>query len=436
MTYNHDVVIKKDFKGDKDAYLRHMQSEATELRAAFLSTLEIAGRKAQATRATPRVTQAMVAAMTKEDKDIDKAFNKVQDLLLQVADYDSPHEKDYRAKLQGFRDQYTVVKKEVALALTDAEGRLAEDEANPVPAAANGGAAAGPATAPAPTTAADYKTLLKPFILSATAAPTELEEWERRFGVFFNAINAKDSANDVKHALFLSFVDATICKKLKRKIEMDMPIFTNAVDADATVMNLLREEFIAMHPSLSRQLSLFKMGQSKGQRMSDFYYSWEDNLLNANLEDINFDKLSIILLMHATADTELVKEFQKKAKTATQRKDLLEIIIEYEAHDRDRSYLAKARDGPAAHVALAGRGKPISNINSFFQNLKKEGRCYRCLEKLTDGHVDICKGKNAKCTACNRTGHLTSACGSKHATRGASAAAAAASETTTGAGAA
>ena len=94
---------------------------------------------------------------------------------------------------------------------------------------------------------------------------------------------------------------------------------------------------------------------------------------------------------------------------------LLQTATRYEANNKDRCFINGSKDGPSANVATAGRGKPIAKFNAFFQQLKKEGRCFRCMEKGGLDHKTNCVGLKSTCSSCHKAGHTTAACGSKHA---------------------
>ena len=109
--------------------------------------------------------------------------------------------------------------------------------------------------------------------------------------------------------------------------------------------------------------------------------------------------LAVILLVSSTTDTDLVKEFQRKDSPTTE--DLLQIATHYEANNKDRCFITGSKDGPTANVATAGRGKPIAKFNAFFQQLKKEGRCFRCMEKGSPDHKMNCVGLKSTCISCH-----------------------------------
>ena len=430
---DHDNLIRTQFNGDGNLYKRFMQNQVTERVAVLLSTMEITTGKANAISAAVRVTQSMLATLKKDERDLDKIFNSFKDMVLQIADWDHDNLAHYTQRLQTERDKYTNAKATIITALTDIEGKLAAYEAErPTDGAVaeldvdDGDDDDGAAAVRNPR--AEWKQVLKPFQLPSNATPAGLEDWERRFLAWFKASGAATSCLEMQQELFLNYLDATLNKRIKRKIRMDTPVVANDADGEeATAIHILRCEFRALHPTLKRQLALIASAQPKGQRFSDFFYTWDDSRLNAQLESVDFDTLSVILLMHATTDADLLKEFQRQKANSSTVYDLLEIATEYEANNLDRNFIASNRSQASAAPATAGRGKPIGNINAFFQQLKKEGRCARCLEKISDGHKERCPGKTAKCESCKRTGHLTTACASKHANAGASASAASAS---------
>ena len=429
---DHDSVIRRQFNNDQEAYKRFMQTEINERKAALLSSLEIVDGKTKAVKDAVRVTQSMLTGLKKDEKEIDKLFNHFKEMVLQIADWDHAHADHYNENLRAERAKYTNIKTSVVTTITDVEGKLAEYETERGQGhGAHGGApvmhdADNDDEQGATIAASAFKQVLKPDKLSCTASPSNLEDWERQFKAFFAASMAQKAPISVQQEIFLKFLDPTLCKRIKRSLEMDTTIVANELDGEeATALYILRQEFKAIHPSLTRQLSLFEMKQAKGQKWTDFFHTWEDAFFNADLEGITAKQLAVILLVAGTSDTDLLEEFQKKSSSC--RRELLAMATVYEANNKDRDFIASAKNGASANVATAGRGKPIQKVNVFFQTLKKEGRCYRCLEKLSEGHTSRCAGKTAKCDACKRTGHLTNACSSKNPGVGASAFAASAS---------
>ena len=249
--------------------------------------------------------------------------------------------------------------------------------------------------------------------MSSTASPSILEDWQRRFKAYFAASRANTAPVNVQQEIFLTFLDATLCKRIKRKLLFDTTVVTNDRDGEeVSALQILIDEFKAIHPSLVRQLQLFRMLQANGQKWTDFFYVWEDAFYT-DLEGIDYKSLSVILLISSTTDTDLEEEFQRKDSPTTEQ--LQQIATRYDENNKDRNFIAGSKDWPAANMATAGKGKPITKINAFFQQLKKEVRCYRCIEKGGEGHKERCTVLTTKCGACQKPGHTTAASTSKHA---------------------
>ena len=191
--------------------------------------------------------------------------------------------------------------------------------------------------------------------MSSTASPSILEDWQRRFKAYFAASRANTAPVNVQQEIFLTFLDATLCKRIKRKLLFDTShtaVVTNNADGEeVSALQILIDKFKAIHPSLMCQLQLFRMLQAKGQKWTDFFHAWEDEFYNADIEGIDYKSLSVILLISSTTDTDLVEEFQTKDSPTTE--ELLQIATTDESTRQTTRTETSLPGHPLGHTTAA-----------------------------------------------------------------------------------
>ena len=270
--YDHDKLIQRQFDGDGEAYKRWMQLRITESRAILHFAMAIISAKAVAISDAARVTPAMLISIKREEKSMDKLFVDCKECILQLADYEPTNTEAHNAKLQAERDKYTKVKSTVAVAITEIEAKIAQiDHERPPTATVT---TDDTESTDYPVNVGNFKQVLRPEKLSSTASPFVLEDWQRQFREYFAASRANAAPVNVQQEIFLTFLDATLCKRIKRKLLCDTTVVTNNMDGDEdSGLQIPVNEFKVIHPSLERQLELFRMMQGKGQKWADFFHA-------------------------------------------------------------------------------------------------------------------------------------------------------------------
>ena len=182
-----------------------------------------------------RVKPSLLVSLKKEEKALDKSFADCKEMILQLADFDIDHAEAHNEKLRAERDKYTNVKSAISAAITVIEAKIAQYETKQLV-----------ATRPAhrddtestdkPVNVGNFKQVLKPDKLSSTASPSILEDWQRQFKAYFAASRANTAPVNVQQEIFPTFLDAILCKRIKRKLLFDTTVTNDADGEEASAL--------------------------------------------------------------------------------------------------------------------------------------------------------------------------------------------------------
>ena len=227
-------------------------------------------------------------------KELAKAKDKIDDAfteLLLASDYQegSAEEKDHLAKMNEVQSRFDTMMD--SLALKEAESNRANQ-------------------AKAESTKRYVKPVfeLKPAQLSCSSTIDEIDPFIRQFQAFFNQSNLdlcpsyEDQQQYLKNCL-----DLVLVQHLDTKINSSTPVM-GSTDSCITV---LRGYFEAKYPLLTRRFEAFALKQPTGVPFADFYGTAWKVYKAAEIDKLTHEQLKTYMLITATTDTELKKEFLK-----------------------------------------------------------------------------------------------------------------------------
>ena len=326
--------------------------------------------------------------LTTAKKKIDDALTE----LLFAANYqeESPEEKEHLARVNEMQTRFDTMMDRLTLKEAEAcRSNLAKEES----------------------TKKYVKPIfeLKPRELSSSSTIDEVEPFIRQFTAFYNASNIELCASYEDQQQYLkNCLDTVLVQHLDTKIDGNTPVIGGA----NSCVNILRGYYEQKYPLLTRRVEAFALKQPSGVPFLDFYGKAWKIFKAAEIEKLTAEQLKSYLLITATTDAELKKEFLKLKEPDT--KALLECA---RTHVRANQAVAKEHVETFAVTQEKPRTGNSTEYQANMSQLRRLGiTCGRCGSKGGHGTWDCKLAKeNLVCSNCKskgrpHTGHVDDTC--------------------------
>ena len=327
---------------------------------------------------------------TAKQKELTKAKDKIDDAfteLLFASNYEenSAEEKDHLAKLNEIQTRYDKMMDDLSLKEAESNrNNQAKDESK--------------------------KRYVKPIFelrpreFSCSSTVNEVEPFIRQFQAFFRQSNIdlcpsyEDQQQYLKNCL-----DTVLVQHLDTKIDSSTPVIGGA----NSCVNILRSYFETKHPLLTRRVEAFTLKQPTGVPFLDFYGKAATVYRAAEIDKLTPKQLKSYLLITATTDPELKKEFLKLKDPDTEA--LLDCA---RTHVRANQTPNNSENAEGTFAVSEGFNQSRPRRRSFKSQLRRLGiTCSRCGSR--GGHSEeTCDKKRdqLECPTCGATGHVTETC--------------------------
>lgn len=274
---------------------------------------------------------------------------------------------------------------------------------------------------------------LKPMKLAKDASALEYRKWLQDFRDYYEASQFAVAPLGTQRAYLRHCLSPEIDAMLAKDVTRDTDVVEdeNLTNTEKCCLDYLTEYFLKEKPLVTRRLAYFKALPKKGQIYSEFVRTLDQMGDEAHIQSCTWDDTAVMRRICACPDNELVRRMlQVKVPTM---ETIDEAISNYETETitmGEIDNLDKSNSGAQAFAAKTGKGKkkgggepskPPANASSssnssdqfldFLEKKKKQGLCYKCNQRWSDGHQ--CSAKNHTCENCGKKGHVASCCNSK-----------------------
>ena len=231
---------------------------------------------------------------------------------------------------------------------------------------------------------------LKPETLSFDTPPASLAAWIKGFEQYYSASNFDlCKTHSVAQGYLKRLLDDRLVAVLDTKIEENTPVVGNG----PSCISALREVFEERFPIHSRRLTAFNLKQPAGVDFLDFYGSAAKTFSSADIRKMTPEDIEVFLLISATTDEELKREFFK-----LQKPNLSTLLATARVHQA-----MKVNQGKVSVVAAAGWDAKNHLLDLGY-------RCFRCASKSHG--TDSCRTSRSDlfCELCRAVGHDKEVC--------------------------
>ena len=148
---------------------------------------------------------------------------------------------------------------------------------------------------------------LRPKEFSSSSSIEEVEPFCKQFTAFFHQSNLDLCSNEDAQQYLKNCLDIVLVQHLDTRIDSQTPV----IGGGNSCLNYIREYFTQKHPLLTRRMNAFTLRQPSGVPFLDFYGKARQIYRSAEIEKLTAEELTSYLLITATTDKELKKEFLK-----------------------------------------------------------------------------------------------------------------------------
>ena len=217
---------------------------------------------------------------------------------------------------------------------------------------------------------------LRPKEFNSSSSIEEVEPFCKQFTAFFQQSNLDLCSNENAQQYLKNCLDIVLVQHLDTRIDSQTPV----IGGGNSCLNYIREYFTQKHPLLTRRMNAFTLKQPSGVPFLDFYGKASQIYRSAEIEKLTSEELTSYLLITATTDKELKKEFLKLKSPDV--KALLEC-----ARTHVRANQASDECEKIETFAVSQFSRSRTGNTSFRSKLRRLGiTCGRCGNR--SGHSD------------------------------------------------
>ena len=234
----------------------------------------------------------------------------------------------------------------------------------------------------ASTIQADTKRFVKPIFelrpkeFNSSSSIDEVEPFCKQFTAFFRQSNLDLCSNEDAQQYLKNCLDIVLVQHLDTRIDSQTPV----IGGGNSCLNYIREYFTQKHPLLTRRMNAFTLRQPKGVPFLDFYGKARQIYRSAEIEKLTAEELTSYLLITATTDEELKKEFLKLKSP-----DVKELLECARTHVRANQTSSSVEKIETFAITQFDRSRPRNR--SLRSHLRRLGiTCGRCGSR--SGHSD------------------------------------------------
>ena len=254
--------------------------------------------------------------------------------------------------------------------------------------------------------------VLKPEILTREASPVELSNWIRRYNAYYAGSRMEKCTLPEQHFYFRSCIDAYLNERLDRNVTDGTPVLEER--GAVTLISLLRDEFLIIHPLFSRRLELFRSKQRSGVKYSDYLHSLIRKFEEASMTHTSMEELLILLMLNGLTDSKLRDILLRE--TQLTREKIIQMTQQYEI---SRAYVKSINDTENGLNVSTRRARPKSRhrSESRTRNVKQRNSSRgRQKTRATSNSRDRRNSSNRPanqnrfCDYCKKNGHTAPHC--------------------------
>ena len=247
---------------------------------------------------------------------------------------------------------------------------------------------------------------LRPKQLNSNSSINEVEPFCKQFQAFYNQSNLDLCSNDDAQQYLKNCLDLVLVQHLDTKIDSTTPI----LGGSNSCLNYIREYFTQKHPLLTLRMDAFSLKQPNGVPFLDFYGKANQVYKSAEISKLTSEQLTSYLLITATTDEELKKEFLK-----LKAPDVIALLDCAQQHVRANQTSNRVEKTETFAITQFDRSRPKNR--SLRSHLRKLGiTCGRCGSRDGHSYQDCNKERDQlECSTCKDegrpcTGHVAATC--------------------------
>ena len=247
---------------------------------------------------------------------------------------------------------------------------------------------------------------LRPKQLNSNSSINEVEPFCKQFQAFYNQSNLDLCSNDDAQQYLKNCLDLVLVQHLDTKIDSTTPI----LGGSNSCLNYIREYFTQKHPLLTLRMDAFSLKQPNGVPFLDFYGKANQVYRSAEISKLTSEQLTSYLLITATTDEELKKEFLK-----LKAPDIKALLDCAQQHVRANQTSNRVEKTETFAITQFDRSRPKNR--SLRSHLRRLGiTCGRCGSRDGHSYKDCNKERDQlECSTCKDegrpcTGHVAATC--------------------------